>query len=495
MRVFYVKGFSEPNYSMFYSIMSIYAIEDFTNLPQELKVSEADKLEYGEIYTPFSFIRRMLDLFDPSVFTDPAKTWLDTGAGQGYFSMLVFERLNQGLLTLFPDALERKKHIVEKMLYMIELKASNVQALKRMFGEKANIIYADYCTYISIDDANTSTYAETKYFDYIIGNPPYNAHGMKKVPTNTARKKTEDGQTLWTQFIRKSLTLLQPTTGQMCMIVPALWLKPDKERTYQLLRAYKIEKIHCLSNTETNTVFKGAAQTPTCFFILTNTPSTNNCIQMYDKNRQAYVLFDQPVGKPLPLFGAHIIQKLQPWLRPTGPGPLKVQKSNMPSKKSRFIEMPYDQEYPYTNITTCVLEGLRPVLLMNYSDIPQAFQGQKKLVLAHKMYGFPYWDQLGHLGIANRDNYVIVGKTTAEFAQLAAFLSTKLALYIFEAARYRMKYLEKYAFEFIPDVTRLPGFPPAQDITEETVADYFGLDEDDKKHIQSLHRKNYERFL
>ena len=157
--------------------------------------------------------------------------------------------------------------------------------------------------------------------------------------------------------------------------------------------------------------------------------------------------------------------------------------------------MPYDLEYPYTNITTCVLEGLRPVLLMNYSDIPQAFQGQKKLVLAHKMYGFPYCDQLGHLGIANRDNYVIVGKTVDEFAQLAAFLSTKLALYIFEAARYRMKYLEKYAFEFIPDVTRLPGFPPTQEIAEESVAAFFGLDAADKKHILRLHKRHYKHFL
>ena len=147
------------------------------------------------------------------------------------------------------------------------------------------------------------------------------------------------------------------------------------------------------------------------------------------------------------------------------------------------------------NITTCVLAGgLRPELVLNYSATPQAFHGQKKLVLAHKMYGFPYWDREGQYGIANRDNYVIVGKTAGEFAQLAAFLSTKLALYLFEAARYRMKYLEKYAFEFIPDITRLPGFPPAQDISDETVAAFFGLDADDKRHIKSHHRKNYERF-
>ena len=168
----------------------------------------------------------------------------------------------------------------------------------------------------------------------------------------------------------------------------------------------------------------------------------------------------------------------------------------MPSKKSQFTELTYSSnDFPFTNITTCVLEGLQPVLLLNYSDIPQAFHGQKKLVLAHKMYGFPYFDKHGHYGIANRDNYILLGKTDAEFEQLGAFLSTKFALYLFEAARYRMRYLEKYAFEFIPDITRLQGFPTTQEISDETVADFFGLDKADKTHIKALHKKNYLRFL
>jgi hypothetical protein len=167
----------------------------------------------------------------------------------------------------------------------------------------------------------------------------------------------------------------------------------------------------------------------------------------------------------------------------------------MPSVKSKFTEIPYTNEYPYISIKSCLLERLQPVLLVNYSDVPQAFHGIKKLVLAHKMYGFPYFDKTGNYGISNRDNYVIRDKTDAEFMQLEAFLSTRLALYIFEATRYRMKYLEKYAFQFIPDITRLSGFPKAADINDETVADFFGLDDLDKQHINSLHRREYKRFM
>lgn len=456
--------------------MAIYHIQSFE---QNVKVSQADKLEYGEIYTPFSLIHQMLDLFPPAVFQDPGKTWLDVGAGQGYFSIILFARLNLGLQPLLPDDTERKTHIVEKMLYMVEVKDSNVAALKTMFGEKANIIHQDFCAY-----------KETQLYDYIIGNPPYNAHGLKKVPTNTKQDKKKDGTTLWAKCVYKSLALLRPQTGQLCMIVPSIWLKPDKSLSHQLLTQYKLEKIHCLSSNETNMVFKGEAQTPTCFFLLTKTAAAKT-IQLYDAKRHLYVDFPHQMGQSIPLFGAYVIQKLQPWLSLAGP--LKVWKTNMPSQKSQFTELNYSTAYPYTNITTCVLEGLQPVLLMNYSDRPQAFHGQKKLVLAHKMYGFPYWDREGHYGISNRDNYVILQKTEQEFAQLAAFLSTKFALYIFEATRYRMKYLERYAFEFIPDITRLVGFP--EDITDESVADFFGLDAIDKAHIRGLHKKNYGRFL
>ena len=89
--------------------MSIYTI-DLQSFKQNCKVSKTDKLEYGEIYTPFSLIQQMLDLFEPAVFQDPSKTWLDVGAGQGYFSMLLFARLNTGLTTVMPEETIRKNH-------------------------------------------------------------------------------------------------------------------------------------------------------------------------------------------------------------------------------------------------------------------------------------------------------------------------------------------------------------------------------------------------
>lgn len=463
--------------------MAIYNLH-LPTFEQTFNVSKEDKIEYGEIYTPFSLINKMLDLFDQTVFMQPDKRWLDVGAGLGYFSLSLFERLNQGLTAAgWTDERVRKEHIVENMLYMAELKESNINALRAVFGTKANIIPGDFMA--------EGSGSQATIYDYIIGNPPYNSRGIKKVPTNKERDKKKDGTTAWIKFVQKSLDLLKAETGQLCLIVPSIWLKPDKAGIHLLLTRYKIEKMHCLNGNETNLIFKGEAQTPTCYFLLTKR-DTDNQIGLYDTQRKSYVNFHHIAGQPIPMFGVTIIEKLQKWITQTGY--LKVFKTNMPPVKSKFTETPYAKEYPYINIRSCLLDGLHPELSLNYSDTAQAFQGIKKIVLAHKMYGFPYYDKIGAYGISNRDNYVIAGKTDPEFMQLGVFLSTKFALYIFETTRYRMKYLEKYAFQFIPDITKLAGFPVAADINDETVANFFGLDDIDKQHIKTLHRREYKRF-
>ena len=473
--------------------MSIYNT-NLSDIKQRFDVSKEDKLYYGEIYSPFSLITDMLNLFEDSVFEDPDKKWLDVGAGLGYFSIILFFKLEKGLTAKIPNELKRKTHIIEQMIYMVEIKDDNIDELKKTFGENSNIIHIDFINDLDLDlDTN---YLKHNTFDYIIGNPPYNSKGIKKVPTNTVSSKKKEGKTVWTKFVVKSLSLLKPTIGKMCMIIPSIWLKRDKEGIHQILTYYKIEKLHCLTNTQTNILFNGNAQTPTCYFILTKKES-DGIIELFDKKRKEIVSYPHKIGQSIPVFGSHIVTKLQKWITGTdGVGCLKVIKTNMPSVQSKFSEELYDSSnYPYVNIKTCLIERLQPVLIMNYSNIPQAFYNVKKLILAHKMYGFPYFDSKGQYGISNRDNYVIVDKTDEEFKQLQYFLSSKLALYLFEAARYRMKYLEKYAFEFIPDITQLPDFPSGETMNEETIAGYFKLDEEDRKHIQELHRKDYKMFI
>ena len=453
--------------------MSIQTV-DIKTYSQNLQVNPEMKQQYGEIFTPFSLIEKMFSLFSDDIFSDSNKKWLDAGAGTGFFSMFLYHKLNKGLTKKFPNAIKRHNHIIQNMIYMVEIRHENITKLQTLFGVNANIYHQDFLSDFQLPP-----------FDYIIGNPTYNFNGIKKVPTNKLKKKTQDGRTIWIDFIKKSISLLKQN-GRLLFIIPSIWMKPDRAKTYHYLTQFKIHKLCCLTNTETNKYFNKEAQTPTCYFTLEKKP-TDHSIALYDNQKQMYVNYAFKEGGAIPLFASSIINKLQSFVKKAGN--IKVIKTNMPSKKSLFSTSP-SKTHPYKNIKTCILDKLRPKLVVNYSNIRQVYSGQTKLVLAHKMYGFPYLDEEGDFGISNRDNYIVVERNIKELREIKDFLSTKTALYLFESARYRMKYLEKYAFEFIPDITKLDDFP--KDINDSSIAKYFGFDELDIKNIQAYHKKPYE---
>jgi hypothetical protein len=446
---------------------------DIPSYKQMFTISNEQKTEFGEIFTPFSLIDTMFKTIPNEQFNNPDLTWLDPGAGTGYFSMYLFYKLNIGLSSVLPDKIQRHNHIIKNMMYMVEIQPININILFKLFGEDANVIQGDY----------TLLKSELK-FDNIIGNPPYNSKGLKKVPTKKGINKKLDGKTIWISFIKQSLSLLKPA-GNLLMIVPSIWMKPDKARMYHFLMEFNIQKIRCYNNTETNKLFSGEAQTPTCFFLLTKEQSKGN-IKLFDNDREKFIEYPIKIGDPIPVFGQTIIKKLKPFVEAYGD--LKVIKTNLPIKGHSFSDTP-DKEHTYINIRTAILDFLQPKLVLQYSSSPQMHHGQPKLILPHKMYGFPFIDYDGNFGISNRDNYVITNRPIEELELIKEFLSTKTALYIFEATRYRMKYLEKYAFQLIPDIPKLVGL--SRPITDDSIAKYFNFNSTDKENIQNLHKKEY----
>lgn len=457
----------------------------------KVQVSKEAKLEFGEVRTPTQLVNNILDLFPISIYTDINKRWLDVGAGTGQFSIELFKRLDQHLSGIIREKSKRHHHILTKMMYMIEIQPTLVKKLKHIFGDKANIWNQDFLT-----DSLKKT-----DFDCIIGNPPFNCKGMKKVPTNKASSKRQDGKTIWPDFVKKSIEYVKDS-GYLAMITPSLWMHQDKARIFNLLSNQKICYIKTYSNTETNKLFKGQAQTPTSYFLVKKT-NPDGATYLFDKCKQEYIRFPMRREFPLPVFGASVIHKLIPFV--TGFGYLKVTPSTSPKKSAQF-SLTKTPQHTYCVVKTCVLNKLQPVLQTVYFNQAMPFQNKPKIILAHKMYGFPYIDLEGKLGVSFRDNFIITmcdeafkndkNKKRLErklLTKIKDFLSTKLALYIFEAARYRMKYLDKYAFQFIPDITKLPNLPTL--INDSTLAAYFALDEREKTAIQNLHKKPYMQAI
>jgi len=83
-----------------------------------------------EVFTPPFLIEEMLDKLQEDVWSNPNKTWLDPCAGLGNFSVLILKRLMIGLESWEPNEELRKKHILENMLYHVEMNPESVEKLQ-----------------------------------------------------------------------------------------------------------------------------------------------------------------------------------------------------------------------------------------------------------------------------------------------------------------------------------------------------------------------------
>ena len=459
------------------------------NFSQYLDYNFELKELYGEINTPFSFISNMLSIIPKKYFENKNLKWLDPGSGHGNYSLCLFFILFNSLKKSIPDKKERKKHIIENMIYMVELNKDNIPFLREKFGEKGNIIEWNYLEW------NT----ELK-FDVIIGNPPYNFNGVKKVPTKNNVNKKEDGKTIWCEFVKKNISLLKEN-GIMNILIPSIWMKPDKAGMYDLFLKYDIQKLHTLSASETNKVFGFHVQTPTCYFLLYNRENENK-IEVYDSMPKKYITFNLTKNIPIPLDFSSIVNKFLKLTR--NYGYLKVIKTNLPKKGVKLVDYPnyedeydpdFDIKYPFKNVKTTTLnKNKAPELQILYSNEKLAYYNEPKIIMGHKMYGFPYIDTSGCFGICNRDNYVIINKEIKELELIKDFLSNELILFIFETTRYRMRYLEKYVFEFIPDFSKIDECWNMFNSDNIDIYKLFDISKEEKKFIESYYKIKYKYF-
>tara|TARA_B100001173_G_scaffold133407_1_gene115890 strand:+ start:249 stop:1619 length:1371 start_codon:yes stop_codon:yes gene_type:complete len=451
-------------------------------------LNKSDINNYGIVYTPDNLVDEILDLIPEKYFKMKDLTWLDIGAGKGAFSLNLYNRLIKHLSNQFENSELCKQHIIKNMLFMIEIYPPHIDYLKELFTNEANII--NKC-FLSLNQY------EYDKFDFIIGNPPYNLHGSIKTPTNSELKKTDDGKSVYVEFVNKSLELLYEG-GFLNLIIPSLWLKPDKANLYNTLTNLNIHKLKSLSTSESTKAFKYQAQTPTCFFLIENKNDDNNIknIKLFDKIEREYINYSLKKDNPIPINGINILKKINKYIELSGS--LKFYKTNTCPKRIIFSDIS-GEKFKYTNIKTCNLNNLIPIIIFNYSNVKLTSANNKpKLVLPHKMYGMSYLDQEGEFGISTRDNYVIEDYSLEELKQIQYFLSTKFALFIFSTCNYRMRYLERYAFNFIPDITKISNFPKLKDTSREIrdnlISNFFNISEKEKKFIEN-NFKNYEFFI
>ena len=450
-----------------------------TDNDQDMVVDIKNKEIYGDVPTPYSLIEKIFNLFPESIFKNPNLVWLDPCVGRGYFAIYLFHKLFDNLKEVFQNSEERKQHIIKNMIKMCEVNSDYYNEIYKIFGSDCNLYCGDFFSY-------------NETCDVVIGNPPFMINGFVKTPTNNVLNKRKDGQNAWFEFIKHSISLLR-NNGFLSFIVPSIWMRPDRNKVYNYMFQYDIQKIRCLTNTETNNIFKGNAQTPTCFFLLSKREK-NKQLEIFDPLVKKYIKYSHDFGQAIPVHSISVFLKMKKYVDKYGC--VEIKKTNVPNRKITFSDTETEL-YKYKNISTCKLRNRgknqqEAYIEYNYSDKPSDYAGITKLVLAHKMYGFPYYDKEGKLGISKRDSYIITDKNLIESEKLAKFLSTKFIRYVFEGSRYRMKYIDRYVFNSIPDITKIPNFPT--DITDESLYKFFKLTKTEQNCIDNFYRKKYITF-
>jgi hypothetical protein len=149
-------------------------------LNDKLIPRENEKKQFGEVFTPLKLVKEMLNKLDEtyekengtSIFTKPELKWLDPANGLGNFVVILYYKLMNGLKAKISEPEERKKHILENMIYVSELNKSNMYLYKMIVDPneryKLNINEGDSLK-LDIEEK-----WEIEKFDIVIGNPPYN---------------------------------------------------------------------------------------------------------------------------------------------------------------------------------------------------------------------------------------------------------------------------------------------------------------------------------
>ena len=160
------------------ALLSREQVDTYLSSKSAIRLSE--KSQVGEVFTPVSVIDRMLAMLPKAVWRNPALTWCDPACGFGQFPLKLlvggpgYEGLLSGLATAFPNKHARLTHIFTTMVFSYDINTEHVASLltqlRKMGIPKPNVYAADFLAA-----------APHKSYDIIVGNPPYNQGGIKRV--------------------------------------------------------------------------------------------------------------------------------------------------------------------------------------------------------------------------------------------------------------------------------------------------------------------------
>ena len=444
-----------------------------------LKPKQKEKQENGEVFTPMCLVFEMLDNLDKhyikehgrSIFTEPSFKWFDPASGMGNFPVAVYLKLMEGLKPKIPNDEERKKHIIENMLYMSEINQKNVFICHQIFNidnqYKLNLHQGDTLELDIVDVWGI----QPNSFDVILGNPPYNKGGIR---SHTGKQLGKKNETIWTKFIEKSFEWLK-SDGFLAFINPLSWLKKSHSLHSEILEKH-IVWLKLWDNIKSLATING--KIPISLFILQNTPNITNKktdIISEIKSKKLTTTSTEYLNPTysIPLAFHSIFNKLVGFIE-TRNLQLEYKTKTIKSSGTKAkIPTKYTLEDMWAVDTYTIKEGL--MVKKATEQHPDA--NKRKLIISNKASFTGAFIDEGKLGLTGNDKSYIMGENLEIILKLLSF---KISNMISHFTKYRQDFLEKEVYTYLPDIRKLG----IADITEDEFYNLIGLTNDEISQIK-----------
>jgi hypothetical protein len=369
----------------------------------------------------------------------------------------------EGLKTQIPNDEERKKHIIENMLYMSELNKKNVFICHQIFNMnnqyKLNLYEGD-----TLELDIVSVWGITlNSFDVILGNPPYNKGGIR---SHTGKQLGEKNETIWTKFIEKSFGEWLKPDGFLVFINPLSWLKKSHSLHNAMLEKH-IVWLKLWDNSQSKGMIN--ADIPISLYVLQNTlNSTNKKTEITSilKPRSLTTTSTEYLNPKysIPLAFHSIFNKLVGFIE-TRNLQLEYKTKTIKSSGTKAkIPTEYTLEDMWAVDTFTIKEGL--MVKKATEQHPDALK--RKLIISNKASFTGAFIDEGKLSLTGNHKFYILGDNLELVKKVLDFGIINI---IGHYTKYGQDFLDNEAFTYLPDIRKLG----IQDITEDEFYKLIGL--------------------
>ena len=453
--------------------MNILNLSDLYNYINNYTTNKNDKKMRGSVFTDTKLINDMLNLLPKNVWTNPDLKWLDPCCGIGNYFIVVYERLMNNLP--ITDINDRRKHILENMLYFIELDTKYMEILKDIFISdtyKLNIFNGSFFYLHTLDDTIKIYDYDVfnLYFDIIITNPPYQKPNMK-------HKDKLSAKPLYHLFVINGLKYLK-NDGYLSYIHPISWRRKSKEiKIINDILNYKL--IYIYTNNKFNNF--GISAPYINYYLLQKSNYNINHKTIYDtyfndKHYYGKIHLNKNLEYIPVLLNNHTINILNKIINKKGEK-FDVQLEAKLSTEKKNIAKIKDDTFEYLNLHTYSKKNGR---IFRYSNKKHPCHDKLKILMNFKG-GYNYLDPFidnGTMGITDNSMRLYVNEQNKD--DLLHFFNSDLLKFLLMITTYNYGANQKNEFHIIntftiPDKKDYCIFYCINDIERKFIYEFYNL--------------------